>query len=424
MRRSPFAFAAPLALLLALAGPARADDDFDPEGHEWNGLSELVQIAKRLGVHVTTPARLDVGTLDERDAVLLVYPTREPTVEGLTGFMRAGGRVALADDFGEGRGLLAAYHIDRIAPSAPGAMRLRGNDNLLVARPLGGHPLVSGVPALVTNHPMVVAHSGLPAVFALAGDRDAVVLAGAVGDGGQAGAGDGRLIAIGDPSALINNMLQFRGNRRFAENLVRYLAVGRSGKLVLVTRDAAVVGVFGDPGADRPTHDLRQALAALAQAELPRPALKLLALVIAAILLLAAATALPRSSPYGVRALYSREAASGGFFGRVRFYRERPNDLLQPLLAYKFELEGEIVHRMNLTGRTLLRDLVDGLRTRGVPEADVVALRALLVELDDLRARQDHPPGPPRVTTTKLHDAIAVGERVLARLGPGRESRA
>lgn len=415
MRRFHLAFAAPMALL-ALATPARADDDYDPRGHEWNGLSELVEIAKRAGVSVSTPARLDVGTLDKADAVLLVYPTREPSVEGLTGFLRAGGRVAVADDYGDGRALLAAYHIDRLAPSAEGALHLRGNDNLLVARPLGGHPLVAGVPALVTNHPMVVAHSELRPVFALAGDRDAVVIAGAVGEG--------RLVAIGDPSTLINNMLQFRGNRRFAENLVRYLAAGRSGKLVLVTRDTAVVGAFGDPGADRPTHNLRQALAALAHAELPKPALKLLAVVIAAILLLAAATALPRHSPYGVRALYAREAAAGGFFGRVRFYRERPNDLLQPLLAYKFELEGEIVHRMNLSGRTLLRDLVDSLRTRGVPESDIAALRSLLVELDDLRARQDHPPGPPRVTAAKLRSAIAIGERVLARIGPGRESRA
>src|SRR5690606_20633598 len=140
------------------------------------------------------------------------------------------------------------------------------------------HPLTEGVRALVTNHPAVVHHPDLEPIFSF-GERDAVVLAGAVGAG--------RLVTIGDPSVLINNMLELRGNQRFAENLVDYLAE-RRGRLFVITPDAQLVGRYGEPGADRPLHDLRALLERAAAAELPEGALRIVAAALAGILLVLA----------------------------------------------------------------------------------------------------------------------------------------
>lgn len=409
MSRVLLAISAALAVwIFSSAGRARADTDYDPASEAWNGLSQLVQAARDTGVRVDTPDRLDIGTLTPRDALLVVYPTGPLPVEGLSGFLKAGGRVALADDYGTGSSLLAAYQITRRTPDATTSLRLRGNDALLVARPESTHPLTEGVGALVTNHPEQVFHRELDALFAFDHAGSALVLAGAVGQG--------RLVAIGDPSSLINNMLQFRGNRRFAANLVRYLASGRNGRLVIVTGATPIVGRFGEPGADRPLHDLRSALEKLAHAKLPPAAIQLVAVMVSAILLVVAATALPRRTPYDGRGMFARLPHAGGLVGRIEYFRDGKGDFLHPLMVYKFELEDEIVRRMGLTEQTILRDVMGALRAAGLPEAQVASARGLLLELDDLHRRQDRPPGPPRVTSARFGDMVRRGEALLARL--------
>src|SRR5688572_8793003 len=103
---------------LAIAGQARAQGDYDPRAGEWHGLSQLVTLAEEAGAIVELPDRLDVGTLHEGDALLIVYPTGDVPVAGLAGFLRAGGRLALADDFGRGNQLLDLYRITRQDPNA------------------------------------------------------------------------------------------------------------------------------------------------------------------------------------------------------------------------------------------------------------------------------------------------------------------
>jgi hypothetical protein len=116
---------------------------------------------------------------------------------------------------------------------------------------------------------------------------------------------------------------------------------------------------------------------------------------------------------------------SGGFIGRVAYFRRRPNDLIQPALVYKFELESELVRRLNLGGRTLLRDVVSALRDHGLSEQDVQSTRGLLLALDSLREKQDHPPAPPRVTAARLREIVRTGDAVLERLNDenGRRER-
>jgi predicted HTH domain antitoxin len=310
----------------------------------------------------------------------------------------------LADDFGSGEALLSAFRITRMAPSAQGTLRLRGNSELLVARPVAQHPLAVGVTALVTNHPQAVVHSDLDPIFGFGGEQ-ALVLAGAVEEG--------RLVALSDPSVLINNMMRFGGNRTFAGNLFRYLREDRDGRIVLVVGEARIVGRYGTPGADRPLHDLRASIESLAAIDVPPEALTVGTLALLAIFGLLAFGSLPRRSPYAEQAMFAQKAAHGGFLGRVRYFTRDAKNLLSPLMVYKFELEAVLIERLGLTGRTPLKEVMAELRERGVPKGDVEDLRALLIELNDLWDRQDIPPDPPMVRRRRFLRLVATGERVL-----------
>jgi hypothetical protein len=383
------------------------DDDFSPRGDAWNSVSELVRLAEARGIDVRTPDRLDAGELQPSDSLLILDPREPLPTSPITAFLRAGGRVALADDFGAGDSLLAVFRIDRGEPQPEGVLALRGNPALLVARPRGTHRLTQGVGALVSNHPAMVYHRELSPLFEL-DDNEALVLAGAVGEG--------RLVVIADASVLIDNMLELRGNRRFAENLVAYLDDERGGRLFVIAPEARVVGRYGEPGADRPLHDLRTTLSNIAKLDVPPLAIQIASVALAAIAFILALGALPRRSPYRAERMFARAPAQGGFVGRVRFFGRRNVNLLQPLMVYKFELEEEILQRLRLSGRALLRDVLAAMRAKGLPEEDVNEMRKLLLELDRLRDLQDRPPAPPRVGKKRFRELIARGERLLERM--------
>ncbi len=395
------------AIAAAEPAVARADDDYDPASRSWNGLSRVVALAADEGVVLEAPDRIDLGALSPADGILLVYPDDELPLASLASFMRDGGRLAIADDYGTGDELLDVYRIDRQARAGSETPHLRGNPGLPVARPFGRHTLTDGLGAVVANHPATLYHAALDPLIAFDDAGRGLVLAGAVGEG--------RLVAIGDPSMLINNMLEFRDNERFARNLVVYLTEG-GGRLFVVTRHTTLVGRYGEPGSARPFHDLRSWLEGLAGADAPPLALLLGAVVVASILLVVAVTSLPRRSPYDGSAMFGRPPASGGFVGRVGYFAGRSANLLHPLMVYKFELEGEIVRRMRRKERTLLRDVLEGLRAHGLSDAEVQQARALLLELDELRDRQDRPPGPPKISEARFHRIVATGEAILSKL--------
>lgn len=396
-----------LFVLLLPAGGASAQQDYATDQARWNSVSELIRIAERREISVIASDRLDAGELDPADSLLILSPQRELPTGALTAFLRAGGRACLADDFGTGEPLLSLFQITRGEASANLATQVRGNPALLVARPNGSHRLTRGVPAVVTNHPTVVFHRELAPIFQVV-PGEAVVLAGAVGAG--------RLVVVSDPSAMIDNMLELRGNRRFAENLIDYLEDGRGGRLFVVGPEARIVGRFGEPGADRPLHDLRASLEALAGLDLPPMALRVASLALAAIAVLLAIGTLPRRSPYRSAYMFARDAAQGGFVGRVGFFTQRGTNLLQPLMVYKFELEAEIIRRLALDGRTLLRDVLKVMRDRGMAANDVTEMRELLLTLDQLHDAQDRPATPPSVGRRRFRELVATGDRLLTKL--------
>ncbi|MBX3271862.1 MAG: PepSY domain-containing protein [Sandaracinaceae bacterium] len=409
MKAAPIAGLVSLALALTAASPgvALAQADFETSGDAWNSVSQLMRIAEERGRTVEIPERFDVGTLDPSDSLLILSPSRELPGAGLTAFLRDGGRACVADDFGEADTFLALFSIARALPSAPSSMLLRGNDRLPVARPIGTHELARGVNALVTNHPAVVRHRELAPIFEL-GDGEAIVLAGAVGEG--------RLVVLADPSVLIDNMMALNDNRRFAENLVDYLGRDRPGRLVVVRPDVAIVGRYGEPGADRPLHDLRALLERLSRLDVPPLALRIASLALAAIAVILALGALPRRSPYRSARMFAREAAHGGFVGRVGFFARPGVDLSQPLMVYKFEVEAEILRRLSFSGTALLRDVLTAMRAAGHAEPDIADMQRLLLSLDRLHAAQDGPTSPPTVGERQFRELVRLGDALLEKL--------
>lgn len=387
-----------------MSASAVAQDDYSISNRSWNGVSELIEIANAAGVTIDTPAELDVEDLQQGDSLLVIYPNESLPAASLTRFIRAGGRVAVADDFGQGSEFFEVFGIRRGAPAPDRAPRLRENPALLISRARQRHPLTVDAETLVTNHPSSLYHAELTALYGFGDTSDAVVLTGAVESG--------RLVAISDPSILINNMVRFRSNRTFATNLISYLATD-GGRLFIITPESRLMSSReGSAGARR---RLNEHLESIARAELPPAAVVLASLLLLTLFGLFAASTLPSAPTSRAHSIATRYEG-GGFAGRVAFSVRRKKQLVHSCLVYKFELESALSEALALPTGANVGDVVARLRQRGVREADASALRALLVELAELRVRVDLPPGLPRIRPRELHRMVETGERVLAQL--------
>lgn len=229
----------------ALASPPKAS--LDPQSEDWDGLSQLVRLARgEFGPEqVVVTARVDLGTLGRQDALVLVHPTLPLDIDELMAFMRAGGHIALLDDYGTGDAFEAQLGIRRVPlPSRPAAM-LRNNPSFAIAEPAGGHPSTRDVSRVVTDHGTGVEHPGLSPLLVVHGDGEPDVLLAVAGAVGQ-----GRLLVVGDSSVAINEMLRYPGNRELALGILRYCleddAWGRrGGKVYILSNGFATTGAFG-----------------------------------------------------------------------------------------------------------------------------------------------------------------------------------
>lgn len=249
-RRPFFAIGCGTAIVaLAAVGLTRAAcaAPLDPQGEDWEGLSQLVHMARaEFGPEqVVVTQHVDLGTLGREDALLMIHPTRALDVEELSMFMRAGGRIALLDDYGTGDALASHFGIRRVPlPERPSEM-LRGNPSFAIAEPAGAHPAVHDVSRVVTNHATGLEHPGLSPLLVIHGDREPDVLLAVAGAVGQ-----GRLLVVGDASVGINGMLRYPGNRELCQDVLRYSleddAWGkRGGKLYVLTNGFEMSGAYG-----------------------------------------------------------------------------------------------------------------------------------------------------------------------------------
>jgi hypothetical protein len=251
---------AALAVWALLAARPAWAEQFEVNETAWHGGSELLEIARaELGAARVRPvAVLDWNELTPEDGVLAIHPVRPMEADDTAAFMKAGGRLAiLLDEDGAGEDTLSRFHIYRVPPPSRPFFALRNRAVFATAEPVvdivaghstGPHPVAAHVQQLVTNHPTCLRHPALSPVLRIRSiDEPDAILAVA----GQVGRG--RLFAMGDASAVTNQMLRYPGNRAFAAGLVRYLvdddgATRRQGRLFIVTNKFSEEGSYGGQG--------------------------------------------------------------------------------------------------------------------------------------------------------------------------------
>lgn len=243
-----------VALAIAVFPTRPSLADLDTASRDWDGLGDFVDIARQeVGAgQVVVTSRLDFAQLKKEDGIVVVHPERSLDTESLSRFMRDGGRVVLLDDYGTGDELLRHFGMERTPPPRDPREMLRHNPSLAIAVPATDppHASVQGVTRVVTNHATGLRHPKLTPVLTVPeqdGDDVLVAVAGAVGQG--------RLLAVGDSSVVMNSMLRYPGNKGFARGLVRYATEddawgARGGRLYVVVGAFDETGAYGDAEED------------------------------------------------------------------------------------------------------------------------------------------------------------------------------
>ena len=415
-------------LVVALTGRARAQapragaagSDYQTGNPGWNGLSTLEALARGMGLTVVEQSQMAWDDIDPGDLLFIIYPQSRIQPGHLAAFVHNGGRVLVADDFGKSDDALARLGILRGA-----ADNLRASayyDHLPWAPEVGAvdrdHLLARGVGHLTCNHPSVWSTlDGPHAVFGFAGG-DTVVATVTMQDG--------RLVALSDPSILINRMLEFDGNLAFAINLLRFLErPGRTDRLVILTGDVTLYGqptrLLGDSAGDSSVSGvlgrMNQWLFDLEEYAPMPGALRIIGLLVALVVAVMALVVLPKT----------RAPALDGSWTRARRGGSNEVATAEEVLA---EVDREGIGRRSFAlPAAILRDSVGARLAQLVDEPDP------LYALSDaeLSARVERAAGPvaaqavrqlvpslrglpTRAQAASPWQALAVSEREFARL--------
>ncbi len=359
------ALAITCAAVLSFSPTNARGNAFDLDDTTWQGCSLFIELASSIlgSERVVVKQHLDWENLRPEDGLMLIHPAEPINPDDLSAFLRAGGRVAVMDDFGASSEILGRYHIERTQPPRMPARSLRNNPALAIAEPvadlatgrsLGVHPVVANVTQVVTNHPSAFLHPNLTAVLQIRGrgEPDATIaVAGQVGRG--------RLLAVSDPSIIINQMLRFPGNRELGLGIVRYLIDDdvwgqRAGRLYIVTNNFGERGAFGrDPTASRTMAAWARSLAGwIKQGHegLPRN----VAMVVGALAALATLAWLAASAARGYRGSPPRFArpvplvAQGGWAGRAAVLAAPSTHRALAMLELKSAFEEAMAARFSL----------------------------------------------------------------------------
>lgn len=305
---------------------------------DWNGLSSLGVLAAHVGVSLR---QADSVSLPDPtvDVLVLVHPTSELPAEALVAWVRSGGRLWVADDFGTADTLLAEFNLRRVEPGRHAEV-LERNDALPMVAPVGGHALSRGVARIVLNHPSAIAGEELP-VFGL-DDGSGVVY--------DMSLGQGAAVFLADASVLTNLMLPLHGNRRMVVNTLGRLCGTLEGcRVVLVAEAGGVVGDLDalsteDPGAMEGAAVPRwqEALDALRDARIDPRALRVAAALLLFGTLFLVATLFPARRPRWLGARFGAPPSRprSPFEHHLRRLSSANNPNLGPMLAaYRDQFE-------------------------------------------------------------------------------------
>ena len=225
-----------LSTLLAVA-PAGGDPSLGRDfhlGHSgWNGLSRLGGLSRDLSCSVEVKRTLDWSQLDGQDILFVLHPETELDPEATLGFLTAGGRLILADDYGKAAPIFARLGIVRTSGKMPAGTRLyRSNAELPVATPQRSTALGRAATEIAANHAAWFS-SALPPTYAFTAGAGLVI---------EGTFGRGRFVAISDPSIFINNMLEITGNRDFLARLVIEVCRPQRDRLLVIYGPFSQIG--------------------------------------------------------------------------------------------------------------------------------------------------------------------------------------
>ena len=209
-----------LALILMLLLPVKAShagEDYSIANLEWNGLSQFAARARANGVKIVRHRSLDLSRLP-RKAILLFCHPQDALPENLEPFIRRGGRVLIADDFGSAEGWLAKRGYRKYRGKLTTPLHYGGDAQMPVIATPERHMLLWGVDELVANRPAAYGSSRVSPLAHFGQGEKGLLF--------YERLGQGELILLSDPSILINAMRALGDNDHLADNLIRFMARG------------------------------------------------------------------------------------------------------------------------------------------------------------------------------------------------------
>jgi hypothetical protein len=242
----PFGWSTPRVLLagllvafglVLLVAATTSTAGFSPYNANWDGNSEFRELADSRGELVVATSTSRYETVDPATSTgFVLAPDRQYGPDDATrirAFVEGGGTLVVADNYGpHGNALLSeigatARFDGRILRDERNNFR---SSSLPIISDISSHRLLSGVDALTLNYGTAIEPG---AATPIANSSDVSYLAANDSDTLENGTeiqqypvvtvetvGDGRVVAVGDPSLFINSMLAESDNRLFVTTLV------------------------------------------------------------------------------------------------------------------------------------------------------------------------------------------------------------
>jgi len=228
-----------IAVVLGVGVAASSSEGaFSAYNAEWDGASDLRAIGAETGADIEIARNVTAYRDHEPNETVAVIlsPDRPYTQEErgrLRTFVREGGTLLVAEDFGpRGNALLAG--VGATARVNGGLLYDERSYYRAPALPeatnVSEHPLTAGVDSLTLNYGTPVQPGEATVLVSTSefsyvdrsrnGELDEAETLGSYPVATVESVGEGRVIAVGDPSLLINAMVERPGNRAFAANVL------------------------------------------------------------------------------------------------------------------------------------------------------------------------------------------------------------
>jgi len=252
------AFAILLLTITALAPAVSTTTDFSIFNSGWNGTSDMAVSTYKLGKFSPTFEVRSTGTemqvaqvgldrikLDPVSSALVEIGPTMPFSNSdgnLVGsFVKQGGTLFLADDFGTGNSLLAKMGAtSRISGKLVMDLAFDKKPQFPVCFDLRPSPLTRNVTSVLLNYPSYLVINNAtttPVAFTSIAswlDNDTITASGLRAHSGpfvilaQERLGNGRIVLLSDPSVLINGMGKYLNNSILKQDILTEISTGRS----------------------------------------------------------------------------------------------------------------------------------------------------------------------------------------------------